>query len=316
MEEEDLYLVLGIESGGPEVSQLEVRKSYRSRALLCHPDKRRKDAPAAALEFDKLQKAYEVLGDEKARKAYDELWKLRKSRVEKERQLSHKRQKMMQDLRDRERAFEMQRNEKREEEEASKRLKAEIARIRAMRSKKPTPGGFDFTFGAQSNGTYQKEESARPQAAASTPAQTLEMEKTLKASWSCEAGGGGGYTASRLIEIFKEFGDVEDVVIRQSKSKKKGSALVVMGSKAAAIAATCMQCGDLSNPLLVVPAVPIRGPFTEPVLAQPAPTQAKGSSTVGSGYHSFENEILTKMRQAAERARIIKEMKEADAKET
>lgn len=47
MEEEDLYLVLGIESGGPEVSQLEVRKSYRSRALLCHPDKRRKDAPAA-----------------------------------------------------------------------------------------------------------------------------------------------------------------------------------------------------------------------------------------------------------------------------
>ncbi|KAL2610206.1 hypothetical protein R1flu_028779 [Riccia fluitans] len=233
MELEDLYLVLGIENGGPEVAQLEVRKAYRLRALLCHPDKRRKDAAAAALEFDALQKAYEVLGDEKARKAYDDLWKLRKDRIEKEKQLSHKRQKMMQDLRDRERAFDMESREKREEEEVAKRLKAEIARVRAMRSKKQGAAGEGFSFVSSPN-----EGSARPQTTPATPAQTVEMEKTLKASWSCEVGGGGGYTAVRLTEIFQEFGTVEDVVIRQSKSKRKGSALVVMGSKEAAIAAT------------------------------------------------------------------------------
>ncbi|KAL3697075.1 hypothetical protein R1sor_011151 [Riccia sorocarpa] len=291
MELDDLYLVLGIENGGPEIGQLEVRKAYRTRALLCHPDKRRKDAAAAALEFDKLQKAYEVLGDEKARKAYDELWKLRRNRIEKEKQLSHKRQKMMQDLRDRERAFETQSRETREEEEVAKRLKAEIARIRAMQSKKQSG---NFSFGSFEN----LENLARPQTTPATPAQTTEMEKTLKASWSCEVGGGGGYTAVRLTEIFQEFGTVEDVVIRQSKSKRKGSALVVMGSKEAAAAATGIPCGDPSNPLLVVPAVPITKSFTEPGMARTTPAQpAAGTTTFGSGFHSFENDILDKMKK-------------------
>ena len=42
--------------------------------LVKHPDKRRGD-PNAAAEFDELQKAYELLTDEQARGAYDDLIK-------------------------------------------------------------------------------------------------------------------------------------------------------------------------------------------------------------------------------------------------
>lgn len=55
----------------------------------------------------------------------------------------------------------------------------------------------------------------------------------------------------RLREVFEKFGGVEDVVIRSTK--KKRSALIVMATKDEAVEATRTLCGDLSNPLLVVP---------------------------------------------------------------
>ncbi|KAI4967098.1 hypothetical protein ZWY2020_031055 [Hordeum vulgare] len=67
--------------------------------------------------------------------------------------------------------------------------------------------------------------------------------KILKVSWE---GGADYYTAAKLDEIFKQFGMVEDIVIKTSKSKRKGSAIVVMASKEACTNCTeepfCVQC--------------------------------------------------------------------------
>jgi hypothetical protein len=54
----------------------------------------------------------------------------------------------------------------------------------------------------------------------------------LKVSWE---GVADYYTAAKLDEIFKQFGKVEDIVIKTRKSKSKGSAIVVMASKEAAV---------------------------------------------------------------------------------
>lgn len=54
-----------------EASQQEIKKAYRKLALQHHPDKC-PDDPKAADNFQKLQKAYEVLSNEKKRKRYDE----------------------------------------------------------------------------------------------------------------------------------------------------------------------------------------------------------------------------------------------------
>jgi DnaJ family protein C protein 17 len=83
----------------------------------------------AAVEFQKLQKAYDILSDEKARAPYDELQRVRKERVQKESRQSEKRQKMMRDLAEKEKAFEREQKVKSQEDDVSRRLKAEIARI-------------------------------------------------------------------------------------------------------------------------------------------------------------------------------------------
>ena len=58
------------------------------------------------------------------------------------------------------------------------------------------------------------------------------MGKVLKVSWE---GGADYYTAAKLDEIFNQFGTVEDIVIKTRKSKSKGTAIVVMASKEAAV---------------------------------------------------------------------------------
>lgn len=60
----------------PNASQKEIKKSFRRLALLYHPDKH-SDHRLAHMQFLQLQEAYEVLKDERSRKAYDhERWLL------------------------------------------------------------------------------------------------------------------------------------------------------------------------------------------------------------------------------------------------
>ncbi|KAG0554232.1 hypothetical protein M758_12G077800 [Ceratodon purpureus] len=283
--EGDLYAVLRLDDAGPHVVHALIRKAYRKRALELHPDKRGDD-PVAAVEFQKLQRAYDVLSDEKARASYDELQRVRKERVQKEKGQSEKRQKMMRDLAEKEKAYEREQKVKSQEEDVQRRLKAEIARITKARGRQ-FKGPSSFDQGESGNGDARPQVNgassfdqgksagvdARQQfnkpppfdlgksASAEVPPQSSggeasDAERTLKVSWTCLEGGAGDYSASRLKEIFEAFGVVEDLVVRSGKSRKKRSALVVMVTKQAADKATETVCGDYWNPLLVVPLLP------------------------------------------------------------
>lgn len=63
----DPYEVLGV---GRKASADEIKKSFRKLAKKHHPDSN-KDDPKAAARFSELNSAYEILGDEKKRKAFD-----------------------------------------------------------------------------------------------------------------------------------------------------------------------------------------------------------------------------------------------------
>ena len=62
----DHYLALGITSGA---TLAEIKKAFRQQAAIHHPD--RNAAPDAAARFRAGQEAYETLGDDAKREAYD-----------------------------------------------------------------------------------------------------------------------------------------------------------------------------------------------------------------------------------------------------
>jgi DnaJ family protein C protein 17 len=193
-----------------------------------------------------LQRAYDVLGDEQARAAYDELLRLQKERLQKENHLSAERQKMMQDLHDREHAHEIEKKAKVVEEQAAARLKVEIARIRKQRAQQQEKVPL---FSDKRNLSVPSQGTAHHIDAS-------DIDRTIKVTWACLEGGSGGYSAEQLKDIFKEFGEVEDIVIRQGKSRTKSSALLVMGSKEAVVCSRalvypctscCSSCAFISG---------------------------------------------------------------------
>ena len=225
----DHYIVLGLPSGeeAQNLSEKEISKAYRLKALDLHPDKRRDD-PDAHEKFQRLKTSYEVLKDEKARKLFDDLLRIQREKQHKKSQVDSKRRKMMSDLEERERnGFAPSHAAARpydEEERIARKLKEEVDRIRAQHAKKR--GGFETPpeSGGGDDGKRREDRSGGGDSA------QLDKERVLKVSWEAI---GEGYSAGRLREVLSEFGEVEDVVIRSTK--KKCSALIVMATKDGAV---------------------------------------------------------------------------------
>ncbi|KAK4372358.1 hypothetical protein RND71_007742 [Anisodus tanguticus] len=136
----DHYAVLDLPSGeeGAKLSEKDISKAYKKKALELHPDKRLDD-PNAHLNFQKLKTSYEILKDEKARKLFDDLLRVKREKIQRQSHQDSKRRKMMSDLDARERAaFSPDASvlAREEEERIARKFKEEIARIRAMHSKK------------------------------------------------------------------------------------------------------------------------------------------------------------------------------------
>src|SRR5688500_7934778 len=87
----------------------QIAKAYKKAALKWHPDKNR-DNPKAADIFQQVQKAYELLTDEKARAAYDNLVKARIAKRERDGAMDAKRKKMRDDLEMKEKRFKHQKD--------------------------------------------------------------------------------------------------------------------------------------------------------------------------------------------------------------
>ncbi|KAL6224914.1 hypothetical protein ACLB2K_003769 [Fragaria x ananassa] len=68
----DHYKVLELPSGeeGAKLTQREILKAYKAKALLLHPDKR-PGYPGANAEFQQLRSSYEILKDPKSWAEFD-----------------------------------------------------------------------------------------------------------------------------------------------------------------------------------------------------------------------------------------------------
>jgi hypothetical protein len=96
----------------------------------------------------------------------------------------------------------------------------------------------------------------------------------------------GSYTTDRLRELFGSKFLVEDVILKDSRKKKKASALVVLDSVAAAGQAAHEVLGDLKNPLLVTPyfkVMPEAGQGQQQQMQPAAGAQGSGAGSAGAG---------------------------------
>ena len=71
MSDRDYYEILGVDKSA---SAADIKKAYRRLAMKYHPDRNNGDKEAEA-KFKEIGEAYEVLGDEQKRAAYDRYYK-------------------------------------------------------------------------------------------------------------------------------------------------------------------------------------------------------------------------------------------------
>ncbi|XP_063765079.1 dnaJ homolog subfamily C member 17 [Eleginops maclovinus] len=294
----DLYGLLGIEI---TATPKEIKKAYRQKALTCHPDKN-PDNPKAVELFHQLSQALEVLTDAPAKAAYDKICAAKKQAEERNRKLDDKRKKIKLDLESREQQAEA---EAQDEAFNTRTLEEEIARLREEGSRQ-----------LEEEQRLIREQIQRERETQQTGSYTISgvvrCSKTnvtpkLKLKWKCKKDDqtNGGYSQDILFRLLQKYGDVSNVII---SSKKKGSAVVEFATVRAAELAAKNESGLSENPLKISW---LEG---QPEVIAPVsqPGQFMSSQGLLSNERDYESVVMMKMRQAAERQKLIEQMQRED----
>lgn len=309
----ELYVILDV---AEDAGEKDILKAYRKKALKCHPDKN-PDNPKATEEFHLLSRALEVLTDEAARKAYDNVIKARRNAAERHQALDDKRKKFKEDLESKERKLNERETAMRKQSAASKasqNLAAEIDRLKKE--------GHSLLVQEQERlvaeilkETMTSRLSGGANGFSSPSAASSEAERSLKVKWKVASKtdeSNGGYDKTVITKIFSKYGVVKTVVV---SAKKKGSALVEFESRDAAKLAFDLETGLPQNPIRLQW---VEGPAKAAANGGDVGSEFKRTgknsraSEPESGERDFESLVVRKMRQAEERKRLIEQMEKED----
>ncbi|XP_047508490.1 dnaJ homolog subfamily C member 17 [Pieris napi] len=278
IEDLDLYSILDVKITATEA---EIKKAYRKKALVCHPDKN-PDDPKAAETFHELSRALEILIDKSARDAYDKVLRAKEAAKLRHQELDSKRQKLKEDLERREREAHSSNKVNLTDEQ---KLAAEIERLQREGSK--------LLLEEQKR---VKEEIQRTLGRLNEPGWDSSLNR-IKIKWNVDKNdsNNGGYNESNLRRFLKKYGEIVALII---SPKKRGSALIEFATKEASEMAVEFEKGLPDNPLT------LKWLNERPIIS--IKKDAKGPSLVSD--RDYESIVLTKMRQAAERQKLIEEM--------
>lgn len=273
----------------------QIRKAYRKKALLCHPDKN-PDNPEANKLFHELAEALKILSDESARAAYDRVLNAKKAAALRHQELDSKRRKLIEDL-------------ERREKEASEQAKAKRTGYSTSQSKTPEEqlkAEMDRLRKEGSRLLEEEQELMRQKLAE----ERLKMQSTanvwdssqhrIKIKWKSDKhdSTNGGYDETNLRNFLKKYGDIVALVV---SSKKRGSAIVEFKTQEAAEMAVDYEKGNMTNPLTL-----------EWLTDAPNASRTKHTTSTVTD-NDFESLVLRQMRQAEERKRLIEQMMKDDA---
>ncbi|VVC97457.1 dnaJ homolog subfamily C member 17 [Leptidea sinapis] len=278
IEDLDLYSILDVKI---TATDSEIKKAYRKKALQCHPDKN-PDDPKAAAAFHELSQALEILTDKLARDAYDKVIRAKEAAKLRHQELDSKRQKLKEDLEKREKEANSNRETKLTCEQ---KLAAEIERLQRE--------GSRLLLEEQQR---VKEEIQRTLGKINQPVWDSTLNR-IKIKWKADKNDpdNGGYNETNLRRFLRKYGDIVALIV---SPKKKGSALVEFATKEASEMAVELEKGLAENPLS------LKWLNDRPILT----TKKKPEEPSLISDRDYESVVLAKLRQAAERQKLIEEL--------
>uniref|UniRef100_A0A3B3YCX1 RRM domain-containing protein n=1 Tax=Poecilia mexicana TaxID=48701 RepID=A0A3B3YCX1_9TELE len=238
--------------------------------------------------------------------AYDKIRAAKKQAEERNKKLDDKRKKIKLDLEARERRAEAQ---SQEEVQITRTLEEEIARLREEGSRQLEEEQRLIREQIQREREAQQQPGNYTQRGGERYSQSNVTPK-LKLKWKCKKDDelNGGYSQDVLLKLLHKYGDVLNVIV---SSKKKGSAVVEFASVRAAELAVKNESGLSGNPLKITW---LEG---QPEVVAAASQTGHFMSSQGSlsNERDYETVVMMRMRQAAERQRLIEEMQREDDEE-
>lgn len=293
----NLYELLGVSI---EADQADIRKAYRKRALVCHPDKN-PDNPQAAERFHELSKALEILTDATARAAYDKVLRAKKAAELRTKQLDSKRQKLKEELEERERAALQKLHSaqpystvRKSDEEI---LQEQVDRLRREGSKLLEEEQQAMREQLKRNYNEQKQQQQTPKFDST--------QHRIKIKWKADKAdpSNGGYTHDQLLQYLKKYGEVVALVMN---TKIRGRAMVELKTREACDMILAYEKGNPENPL--------RFQWVTPPAEEKA-SKSLAAGTVNDSARDYEDLVMRKLRQAEERKRLIEQMMKEEGDE-
>lgn len=287
----DLYEILDIPFGA---SEAEIKKSYRKKALKCHPDKN-PDNENAAEEFDNLKKILEILLDVGARAAYDRVLKSRKEAAIRNRERSKEEQSLRAKLEEREKKAadrphlseeeRFRRELKRLEEEGERLILEEIEKLNQ-----------------EVLNEMKKASNSTSDNSKKTPQEPSVFR--VKAKWLATSDW-PGYTEKEIHQLFYKWGDINAMVMKQKGSK--GTAMIDYANYQGADMAVQFEKGMVGKPIEVshITQEPMKKPEKKDDKKEDSESESKGAS---ANNHNFESVADMNRRRQAERQKLIEDM--------
>jgi len=195
--------------------------------LKWHPDKNPDEPEKAALMFQKIQKAYGILTDDKAKEAFDTIVRARIAKRKRTDGMDKNRRQMKESLEEREMKHKKQ---KQEEDQARVKLAQEIERLKRDGFKKEKD-------------RMEEEMTMKRMAQEQSKNNGLSEDFSLKITWDRKK---SEYSKERLEQIFTMFGEIGFIVMAQKKNR---SALISFKDVISARNAVSQVLGDPSNRL-------------------------------------------------------------------
>ncbi|KAL7640974.1 UNVERIFIED_CONTAM: hypothetical protein RMT77_008111 [Armadillidium vulgare] len=274
--QEDLYEILGVSIDDDEK---QIKKSFRKKALDCHPDKN-PDNPDAADQFDRLKKILEILLDPGARRAYDKVLKARKEAAIRSRETDAKTRKLKSELAEREKAAQ-QKQETGSHLSEEEKLRREIKRLEEEGEQLIAEELEKLNKEAKSSLNKDKNIShSHPSA-----------ENRVKVKWK-ESEEHTGYTQEELEKLFYKWGEISAVVLKKKGSK--GTALIEFKTENGANLASQFEKGLIGKPIEVTRVVERK--------------RDDKKEETGRSSRDFETVAQMNQRREIERRKLIEEM--------